>query len=78
MISVATQKAAMSTPKPMDADQVWTWSDEWGAYIMEVRKEGAGGSDASTTDVDAIKGGGKGKGKTLVQLWIARAFRKGV
>ena len=40
VISVATQKAAMSIPKPMDVDQVWTWNDEWGAYVVEAKKEG--------------------------------------
>ena len=51
VISVAAQKAAMSTPKPMEVDQVWTWSDELGGYIMEVRNEGEGGSEASTMGV---------------------------
>ena len=39
VISVATQKAAMSTPKPMDVDQVWTWSDDLG-WIYHGGQEG--------------------------------------
>ena len=64
VISVATQKAAMSTPEPMDVDQVWTWNDDWGAYVVGAKNYEGGGSEASTTDVNAVKGGGKGKGKT--------------
>ena len=77
-INVATRKAAMSTPKPMDVDQVWNWNEWKGGRVMQVQSEGKGGSEEDSWGVDAVKGKSKGKGKTCYNCGVARTFCKGV
>ena len=66
----------MSTPQPMEVDQVWSWSEEKGGWLMEVRSEGKGGSEEDAWEVDAVKGKSKGKGKTCYNCGMPVHFAR--
>ena len=51
----------MYKPNPMEVDQVW--NEEWGCWVMPVKKkEGEGKGISEEANIDSVKGKGK-KGK---------------